>query len=166
MDHEMLDARVAFYTCLDKKLNNKKDGLLVDAKSMLRQEMLELESAFGTDRRPIRVNGEKVGEASISFSKPKLVIKQERMAEALEYLDDLDMVEIILRKGWEDRFKVSGGAVICRETGEVVDWCYQEDEGKRVVKVTGCKPSDVLEAFGNSLDGMEQMKMLMEAANG
>ena len=34
MDHEMLDARVAFYTCLDKKLNNKKDGLLVDAKEV------------------------------------------------------------------------------------------------------------------------------------
>lgn len=114
--------RLALLTALDKRLKPQ----LVEAKDAARQSLLEAQAVDGTDRRAIMVNGVKVGEVGVSYTKAAPYIRPERMNDAIECLAELGLVDTVPAKGWESHFTYAGGRVICTDTGETVDWAGWE----------------------------------------
>lgn len=155
------DERLAFLEALNKTLNDKKDGLLTEAKAEARSELLGLFGSHGVDRRALIVGGRKVGEVGISFSQPKAAIKGERRAEALEFLLENDLAEIVPCRGWETHFCKVGDEIVFAGTGEFVDWALWDEGGAKAAAVRGCKPQDVMEAFGPRLQGQSVTNLLL-----
>ena len=156
------DERLALLVAIDKKLNSKKDGLLTEAKATARAELMDANDSIGADRKAIMANGEKVGEVGLSYASAKPVILADRMADAIAYLADIDLVETIPAKGWESHFKAVGENVICLDTGEFVDWAIWELSRVKCAAVRGCEPQKVLDALSAKLGcGTEITGLLM-----
>ena len=155
------DERLALLVAIDKKLNAKKDGLLTEAKATARAELMDANDSIGADRKAIIANGEKVGEVGLSYASAKPVILADRMADALSYLADIDLVETIPAKGWESHFKAVGENVVCLDTGEFVDWAIWELSRVKCAAVRGCEPQKVLDALSTKLGGGAEVAGLL-----
>lgn len=155
------DEKLALLVAVDKKLNAKKDGLLTEAKATARAELMEANDSIGADRKAIMANGEKVGEVGLSYASAKPVILADRMADAIAYLADIDLVETIPAKGWESHFKAVGENVICLDTGEFVDWAIWELSRVKCAAVRGCEPQKVLDALSAKLGGGAEVAGLL-----
>lgn len=145
------DERLAFCVALDKRLNNRKDGILTTLKEDSRAELMASFAEMGADRKAIIANGEKVGDVSLSYSTAKPCILADRQQAALDYLEQLGMVERVPKKGWESLFASDGDEVVCTETGEVVDWATWQPSGVRCATVRGCDPDKVVKALKGKL---------------
>lgn len=155
------DERLAFLEALNKKLNDKNGGLLTDAKAEERARLLELHDEYGVDRKALMCGGVKVGETVVTFSKPKPYIFEERRAEALQYLLDLDLAEITPKRGWEESFANVDGEIFCMDTGEVVDWAGWEEGHAKTAMIRGCKPQEVLKALGPKLSSANITRFML-----
>lgn len=148
--------RLALLTALEKRLRPQ----LASAKDAARQSLLEAQAVDGTDRRAIMVNGVKVGDMSVSYSEPAPYIMADRRKDAIECLAELGLVDTVPAKGWESHFTYAGGRVICTDTGETVDWAGWEPSAAKSASVRGCKPEDVMEAFGERLTAVDTIALL------
>lgn len=150
------DEQLAFLTALDKRLKPALD----DAKAEARQEIMDRYAEDGTDRKAILVGGEKVGEVGISYSKAAPYIYRERMADALDFLRQVGLVTETPAKGWETKFDLIGGQVVYKPTGEVVEWAGWNPKAAKTAAVRGCKPEDVMRAFGPRLASVDVVALL------
>ena len=150
------DEQLAFLTALDKRIKPALD----DAKAEARQEIMDRYAEDGTDRKAILVGGEKVGEVGISYSKDVPYIYRERMADALDFLRQVGLVTETPAKGWETKFDLIGGQVVYKPTGEVVEWAGWNPKAAKTAAVRGCKPEDVMRAFGPRLASVDAVALL------
>ena len=150
------DERLALLVALDKKIAPE----LKAAKDEARQEIMDRCAQDGTDRKAIMVGGEKVGEVGISYSKPAPFIYAERMREAIQWLSEHSLVELVPAKGWEKQFDLIGGKVVHKESGEVVDWAGLQPRAPKTAAVRDCKPEDVMRAFGPRLSGVDAVALI------
>lgn len=144
------DEELALLKGLQKKVKARLDVLEADAKDEVLQGYIE----NGTDRRSLIINGEKVGEIGLSYSKPKAAIKPGYEWVALEYLEGVNLVSKVPSKGWEDRFTLVDGSVVDMFTGEVCDWAEWLPATADKAAIRGCKPDDVIHALRGKLDGV------------
>lgn len=150
------DERLAFLAALDKRVK----PALEDAKAEARAEIMDRYAEDGTDRKAILVGGEKVGEVGISYSKAAPYIYREQMADALEFLRQVGLVQETPAKGWEEQFDLIGGKVVYKPTGEVVEWAGWNPKAAKSAAVRGCKPEDVMRALGPRLQSMDAVALL------
>ena len=150
------DERLAFLAALDKRVKPARE----DAEAAARAENMDRYAENGTDRKAILVGGEKVGEVGISYSKPAPFIYAEQMPAALEFLRQVGLVQETPAKGWENQFALIGGRVVCKPTGEVVEWAGWNPKAAKTAAVRGCKPEDVLRAFGNRIASVDAIALL------
>ena len=150
------DERLALLVALDKKIQPE----LKAAKDEARQAIMDGYAQDGTDRKAILVGGEKVGEVGISYSKPAPYIYAERMRDALAFLSEHDLVDVVPAKGWEKEFELIGGKVVHKESGEVVDWAGWQPKAPKTAAVRDCKPEDVMRAFGPRLSGVDAVALI------
>lgn len=150
------DERLAFLVALDKRVKPALD----DAKSEARESLMGAFAEDGTDRRAILVGGEKVGEVGVSYSKAAPYIYRERMADALDFLRQVGLVDEAPAKGWETKFDLIGGQIVYKPTGEVVDWAGWQPRAAKGASVRGCKPEDVMRAFGPRLLSVDATALL------
>lgn len=148
--------KLALLTALDKRIKPQ----LGELKDSARQSLLDAQAQDGTDRRAIMVGATKVGEVGVSYSKAAPYIRTERKSEAIECLAELGLVETVPAKGWESHFAYAGGKVICTDTGETVDWAGWEPSAAKTASVRGCKPEDVMEAFGERLSTVDPIALI------
>lgn len=121
------------------------------AKSQLGRQLMGLEE-YGADSLGLTANGVKVGKVTRRESKPR-VRMLEPEDDALEYLASLGLTRTVIVpvEGWEDEFAVDGATVIHRETGEDASKWLCVVRKPATTAVTGCKPEDVMRAFGGTL---------------
>ena len=150
------DERLAFLAALEKRVK----PALEDAKAEARAEIMDRYAEDGTDRKAILVGGEKVGEVGISYSKAAPYIYREQMADALEFLRQVGLVQEAPAKGWEQSFDLIGGKVVYKPTGEVVEWAGWNPKAAKTAAVRGCKPEDVMRAFGPRLASVDAVALL------
>lgn len=150
------DERLAFLAALDKRVNPALD----DAKAEARAEIMDRYAEDGTDRKAILVGGEKVGEVGISYSKAAPYIYAEQMTAALDFLRQVGLVQEAPAKGWEQSFDLIGGKVVYKPTGEVVEWAGWNPKSAKTAAVRGCKPEDVMRAFGPRLASVDAVALL------
>ena len=150
------DEQLAFLTALDKRIKPALD----DAKSEARQSLMDAFAQDGTDRRAILVGGEKVGEIGVSYSKAAPYIYREQMDKALDFLRQVGLVQETPAKGWEQSFDLIGGKVVYKPTGEVVEWAGWNPKAAKTAAVRGCKPEDVMRAFGPRLASVDAVALL------
>ena len=150
------DERLAFLAALDKRVKPALD----DAKAEARAEIMDRYAEDGTDRKAILVGGEKVGEVGISYSKAAPYIYRERMADALDFLRQVGLVTETPAKGWEQSFDLIVGKVVYMPTGEVVEWAGWNPKAAKTAAVRGCKPEDVMRAFGPRLASVDAVALL------
>lgn len=150
------DEKLALLCALDKRVT----PALKDAKDEARAEIMDAYAENGTDRKAILVGGEKVGEVGISYSKPAPFIYAEQMPAALEFLRQVGLVQETPAKGWENQFDLIGGQVVYKPTGEVVEWAGWNPKAAKTAAVRGCKPEDVLRAFGNRIASVDAIALL------
>lgn len=150
------DEKLAFLCALDKRVK----PALEEANGEARQRVMDAYAEDGTDRKAILVGGEKVGEVGISYSKAGPYIYAERMAEAMGFLRQVGLVQETPAKGWEQRFELIGGRVVYKPTGEVVEWAGWQPKAAKAAAVRGCKPEDVLRAFGGRIAGVDAVALL------
>lgn len=148
--------RLALLIAIDKRLKPELD----EAKAEARQDVMEAMQADGTDRKAILVGGEKVGEVGVSYSKAAPYIYRERMTDALDFLSGYGLVDVTPKKGWEAMFDLVGGEVVYKPTGEVVDWAGWQGKTPKSAAIRGCKPDDVLKAFGQRLAGVDALALI------
>lgn len=148
--------RLALLVALDRQIGPAAN----DARDAARQSLMEAQAQDGTDRRAIMVGGIKVGEVGVSYSKPGPRIMGDRMDEALAFLSELGLVDMVPRKGWESHFCCVAGNVVCTDTGETVDWAMWEPSRAKSVGVRGCDPEDVMAAFGPRLSEVTPAALL------
>lgn len=141
------DERLALLAAIDKRVA----PLLRQAKDDARAALMEACERDGTDRRAVRVGGEKVGEVGVSYAPAHPAIID--MGAALESLRPMGLVVEAPAKGWEEHFTTAGGAVVAKESGEIADWAVWEPKRPKGAAVRGCAPEDVLGAFGARLGG-------------
>ena len=150
------DEQLALLCAIDKRIA----PALRDAKDEARAEIMDKYAEDGTDRKAILVGGEKVGEVGISYSKAAPKNYAERMPEALAFLRRVGLVQEIPAKGWESKFALIGGQVVFTITGEVVEWAGWTPKAAKTAAVRGCKPEDVMRAFGARLQGVDAVALL------
>lgn len=146
---------MALFTAMNKKLNNKKDGVLTEITAEVKDELMELESSTGINRKAIKVNGVKVGEVGINYTRPRPYILPGHEEEAYEALLSMGLAhsEVVPNKDWDKHFiKAGGDFVIDAETGEPIDWLGWMPQAPKSAAVRGCEPDDVVEAFAGKLD--------------
>lgn len=137
------DERLALLVAMDKQLS----PALREAKAEARDRLLEACAADGTDRRAIRVGGQKVGEVGVSYAKGAPVILGGAEEEAIAYLRQLGLTEERPAAGWEESFAQAGADVVCTATGEVVPWATWKPSAPKGASVRGCKPEQVVAAL-------------------
>ena len=142
------DEQLATLEALSKRIK----PILDDLKSDVRNELLEACKENGVDRKAILVDGQKVGEVGISYSTAKAAIYPGREKEALEYLTEQGLTEVVPVKGWEKAFARVGNSVANQETGEILDFLYWEPSVAKSASVRGCQPKAVLDAFNGKID--------------
>lgn len=150
------DERLAFLAALDKRVKPALD----EAKSEARAEIMDAYAENGTDRKAILVGGEKVGEVGISYSKAAPYIYAEQAGAALDFLRPLGLTEESPKRGWEKDFDLVGGQVVYKPTGEVVEWAGWNPKAAKTAAVRGCKPEDVMRAFGPRLASVDAIALL------
>lgn len=150
------DERLAFLAALEKRVK----PALEDAKSDARAEIMGAYAENGTDRKAILVGGEKVGEVGISYSKAAPYIYAEQMTAAIDFLRQVGLVQETPAKGWEQSFDLIGGKVVYKPTGEVVEWAGWNPKSAKTAAVRGCKPEDVMRAFGPRLASVDAVALL------
>lgn len=150
------DERLAFLAALDKRVKPALD----DAKAEARAEIMDRYAEDGTDRKAILVGGEKVGEVGISYSKAAPYIYREQMDAALDFLRQVGLVQESPAKDWEKQFDLIGGKVVYKPTGEVVEWAGWNPKAAKTAAIRGCKPEDVMRAFGPRLQSMDAVALL------
>ena len=143
------DEQLATLEALSKRIK----PILDDLKSDVRNELLEACKESGVDRKAILVDGQKVGEVGISYSTAKAAIYPGREKEAIEYLTELGLTEVVPIKGWEKSFTRVGNEVANKDTGEILDFLYWEPSVAKSASVRGCQPKAVLDAFNGKIDG-------------
>lgn len=148
--------RLALLAAMDKRIA----PALKDAKDDARREVMEAYAADGTDRRAVLVGGEKVGEVGVSYSKPAPFVWPGQEKEAVAALRELGLTEEVPAKGWEDHFDLVGGQVTCKDTGEVADWAGWQGKVAKGASLRGCKPDDVLAAFGARIASVDAVALL------
>ena len=157
------DERLIVMEGINKILNDKKAGLLTEAKAEARSELLELHETMGVDRRALMSGNTKLGEVGISYSKAKPFIFGERKEEALAFLLENELAEITPKRGWEEHFARSAdGGIFLTDTGEFVDWAGWDEGGAKSASIRGCNPDEILNAMGNKLIGQDINKLLLE----
>lgn len=151
------EEKLALLVAMDKQLKPE----LETAKAEARAELMEAAAKGQSDRKPLLVGGAKVGEVGVSYSKPAPYIPADMMPRALEELEALGLVDKAPAKGWERHFAcTTDGAIVCIDTGEQVDWLLWEQGTAKTAAVRGCKPEDVMRAFGSRLEGQSAMALL------
>lgn len=148
--------RLALLVALDKRIAPE----LKDAKDEARLDIMESYAVDGTDRRAILVGGEKVGEVGLSYGKASPFIYAEQTPQALEFLREHGLTEEVPRKGWEEQFELIAGTVVYKPTGEVVGWAGWTPKAPKTAAVRGCKPEDVMRAFGARLEAVDVVALL------
>lgn len=142
------DEQLALLIALKKRL----EPIVREREGIARQALLEVYGETGCDRRPICVDNEKVGEVGISFTKAQAMIDPAREGEALDFLEQLGLVEKVPAKGWQDAFALVGGDVVHKESGEICDFLIWDERRAKGAAIRGCKPADVTAAFHGRLD--------------
>lgn len=137
---------------------------LDDLKGEMKDELMELNSDYGVDRKKIICNGLPVGEIGISYSTPKPYIKPGKEVEAMKFLERVGLVETTPAKGWEKDFVNVGGNILFVHTGEFVDFLDWQPSVPKTASVRGCKPEVVLEAMQHQITG-ETFIGLLEGGN-
>lgn len=150
------DERLALLTALDKRIA----PVLRDAKADARRELIEAAQRGESDRKPLLVGGVKVGEVAATYSKAAPEIAPGRRERALDYLRQLGLVEESPRQGWETHFERVGAQIVCRDTGEPVDFLDWQPKAVRTAAVRGCDPAEVLDAFGGRVESMDVAGLL------
>lgn len=150
------DEQLALLMAIDRRVA----PALKDAKDDARRELMERFSEDGTDRKAIVVGGEKVGEVGMSYSKAAPFVYADRMPEALDFLRSVGLVQESPAKGWEQHFDVVAGQVVYKPTGEVVEWAGWQPKAAKSAAVRGCRPEDVLRAFGARISGVDVAGLL------
>ena len=150
------DEKLALLCAIDKRVS----PALKDAKDEARAEIMGAYAEDGTDRKAILVGEEKVGEVGVSYSKASPYIYADRMADALEFLRQVGLVDETPAKGWEQSFDLVGGQIVYKPTGEVVEWAGWQPKAAKSASVRGCKPEDVLRAFGARLASVDAVTLL------
>lgn len=148
--------RLALLIAIDKQVA----PALKDAKASARDDLLASYAEDGTDRKALKVGDEKVGEVGISYSKAAPFVYGGCEAEALDFLRPLGLTEEVPAKGWEQEFELIGGNVVHKATGEVVTWAGWQGKAPKTASVRGCKPEDVIRAFGPRLQGVDTVALL------
>lgn len=148
MDDLTNDERLALLVAFKKQL----EPLVKECEGVARQALLEVCAETGCDRRPILVDGEKVGEVGVSYTKAQAMIDPAREGEAVDFLEKLGLVDKVPSKGWQDAFALVGGDVVHKESGEICDFLMWDERRAKGAAVRGCKPADVTAAFHGRLD--------------
>lgn len=141
-------------------VNNKITPLLKEAKDEACDRLMEDCAKDGTDRRALVVNGERVGEVGVTWTKPSPVILGGRYDEAVEFLAAHGLTETVPAEGWKEHFACADGRVVFTDTGEVVEWAGWAGQRPKYAAVKGCKPDEVMRAFGARLAGVEVRGLL------
>lgn len=136
-----LEERLALANAIEKRAKKIAD----ECKQTLRDDLL----ASGYDRKSIIINGSKIGEVSISYTKPKPCVLFDKSKEAFDFfiangLVDCTKIEQVLCTDWYKRFSLVGDQVIFNETGEVCDFLIWQPSTISRVNINGCKSSDDL----------------------
>ena len=156
------DEKLALLLAYKRKVDERVDAL----KAKKREELMLAYDVCAADRAAIQANGVKVGEAILPITKGKPFIKAERRADAENFLIDNDLVDVVPRKGWEKEFGRVDDEVMHVPTGEIVtEWFGWEDPHPGTVRITGCKPADVLEAMAPLLKGADPLMGLLEGGD-
>lgn len=141
------DEQLAFIEALSKQIKKPLSDIKGDTK-------LDLQDAYrenGVDRRAIQINGEKVGEVSLSYNNPKPVIND--MEKALPFLEELGLVEIHPITGWEKHFSQVGEHAVHSESGAIGEGMYWQGKTPKSASVRGCEPETVFPAIQKKLGG-------------
>lgn len=113
--------KLAVLTAMEKTIKAELEDLKFSAK----EELLELEDAYGVDRMALKLGGEKVGEVSIVRAKAQVVIRSECYQEAIDALERKGLITITPSKGWQNSYGIlPSGDVIDKDSGELVPWAY------------------------------------------
>lgn len=151
------DERLALLSALNKKIQ----PALEEAKSEACSELMERCREDGTDRRAVMVNGEKVGEIGIDYTKGHPVIID--TAAALDCLRAMGLTEEVPKKGWESAFSCVGGMVVDTDSAEVITWAQWEPSRPRRAAVRIKGPQTVINAFGARLANKDPLALLEES---
>ena len=133
-----LEEKLALANAIEKRAKKVSD----ECKQTLRDELIE----SGYDRKSIIINGSKIGEVSISYTKPKPCVLFDKSKEAFVFfvqngLVDYTKIEQVLNKDWDKQFSKIGDQVIFNDTGEVCDFLIWQPSTISRVNVNGCKSS-------------------------
>ena len=123
-----------------------------EAEQDLKEDMQRRYETDTSLSRALRFGGVEVGKVSRRVTSQKIRPKLGLEYVFIDYLKDMGLVDMVPRKGWENRFTVRDGVVFDRETGEVCDFLEQPGE-KTTWVVTGCEPDDVLPLMQPMLEG-------------
>lgn len=147
---------LALLVALDKRIGPR----LKEAKDYVCSRLVRDAERGCSDRFPILVGDERVGEVGVSYTKAAPHILPERMADAIGCLSEMGLVDTVPKKGWESHFALVGGKVVCTDTGEEVDWAVWEPSRPKSASVRDCEPEDVMTAFGSRLSGIDPAALL------
>lgn len=151
------DEKLAVLEAMQKQIKPQ----LEDLKSEARYDLLDTFNETGADRRAILIEGSKVGEVGISYSKPKPTINMSRYEAAIAYLESIGMVEKTPVSGWEKVFAKVGGHIVNEETGDIVDDLFDwQPSVAKGASVRGCKPEVVFDAIKPKLENVSIVNML------
>lgn len=149
------DERLALLTAIDKAVKKELDKAKLEA----RQQLLELAEQGLSDRKPILVSGQKVGEVGASYSKPKPVIIDE--VAAVKFLSEHGLTVQQPIAGWESHFAKAGDVVVFTDTGEVASGIQWEEARPKGATVRVPDTQAVLDAFGDRLQGQSIDQLLL-----
>ena len=148
------DERLALLAAIDKRVGPALKEAKSEACSALMARCAEGES----DRRPVLVGGEKVGEVGVSYAKARPAIID--MPAALECLRAMGLTREAPAEGWEERFACVGGSVVAKDSGELCPWAIWEPRRPKGASVRVPDPQAVLDAFGPRLSGGGPLALL------
>lgn len=149
------DEKLALLTVIDKTVKRELD----EAKLKARQQLLELAEQGLADRKPILVNGQKVGEVGASYAKPKPVIIDE--VQALKFLQEHGLTVQQPVAGWEKFFAKAGDVVVFTDSGEVANGIQWEEARPKGATVRVPDNQAVIDAFGERLTGQSIDTLLL-----
>ena len=105
----------------------------------------------GSDRRPVMLDGEKVGEFAMSYSSPGPEIVD--TTAAIEFLESVGLTRSEPVRGWQSNFAQVGDEVVYTPTGEVCDFLVWRGRTPKYVKTNGFDPDVVLPKLLPKLGG-------------
>ncbi len=151
------DEYLALVVAVDKTIAAKAKQAKNEACAELVAQAMDGQS----DRRPVLVGGEKVGEIGASYSKPAPVITD--MPKALEALRAKGLTQEVPVKGWEDYYTAAAGIVVDKDDGELIEWASWEPKRVKGAAVRIPDTQAVLDAFGARIADAGGALRLLEA---